>query len=66
LITLQNLGGIAPPLGLRVKDTSVASFEVLTRGLAMNLEGLETGIKLWQDAEAIRKLRATYCHLVDA
>ena len=32
----------------------------------MNLEGLETGLKLWQDAEAIRKLRATYRYLVDA
>jgi len=32
----------------------------------MNLEGLETGIKLWQDAEVIKKLRAIYCHLADA
>ena len=32
----------------------------------MELEELDAAIRLWQDTEAIKKLRATYCYLADA
>jgi len=40
--------------------------KALERGLLVTLEELETRIKVVEDIEAIKKLRATYCYLVDA